>query len=142
MIAYFDTSALIKLLVMEDGSDVADRVWEGATAVVSSRLAYPEARAALADARRADRLVSAQLARAKLNLEIRWRQMRGIEVRPEIAVHAGDLAERHGLRGYDAVHLASALAIREVRPTVVTWDADLAVAALAERLGVAPPIEA
>lgn len=37
--------------------------------------------------------------------------------------HAGDLAEQHGLRGYDAVHLATALAAGV--DAMVTADADL-----------------
>lgn len=46
---------------------------------------------------------------------------------------AGDLAERHALRGYDAVHLASALAIEDPELVMATWDRDLATAAARHR---------
>jgi hypothetical protein len=47
-IVYFDSSAFVKLLVEEDGSDLAATLWDGCDAAVSSRLAYPEVRAACA----------------------------------------------------------------------------------------------
>ncbi len=56
-----------------------------------------------------------------------------------LAKHAGDLAEEFKLRGYDAVHLASALAFGAAT-TLVTWDDDLARAALASGCGVAPSV--
>lgn len=43
-IVYFDSSALVKLLVEEDDSDIAAALWDGCDAAVSNRLAYPEVR--------------------------------------------------------------------------------------------------
>ncbi|HEX7463112.1 MAG TPA: hypothetical protein VF317_13165 [Dermatophilaceae bacterium] len=51
-IGYFDSSAFVKLVVEEEGSDLAAALWDGRDAAVSSRLAYPEVRAALAAAAR------------------------------------------------------------------------------------------
>lgn len=48
-LAYLGSSALVNLLVEEDGSHDA-RLWDGADAVVTSHVAHPEVRAALADA--------------------------------------------------------------------------------------------
>ena len=45
------------------------------------------------------------------------------------ARHAGELAQRHELRGYDAVHLAAAVTVRSADLVVVTGDNDLARAA-------------
>ena len=47
---YFDSSALVKLVVDLVGSDLAAELWDGCDAALSSRLAYPEVRAALAAA--------------------------------------------------------------------------------------------
>jgi hypothetical protein len=52
VIAYFDASALLKLVIAEDGADQAMMVWQQASGVVVARLAWPEAVAALAAARR------------------------------------------------------------------------------------------
>ena len=38
-----------------------------------------------------------------------------VDVEPNVTGQAMDLAETHGLRGYDAVHLAAALQLQEVR---------------------------
>jgi predicted nucleic acid-binding protein len=46
----------------------------------------------------------------------RWaRRYRIVNVSAAIADQAMSLAERHPLRGYDAVHLAAALAVREAQ---------------------------
>jgi len=55
-----------------------------------------------------------------------------------LARNAGRLAEEHGLRGYDAVHLATALSAEDRELVVVTWDQDLARAALRCGHPVAP----
>lgn len=55
-----------------------------------------------------------------------------------LARAAGRLAERRALRGYDAVHLASALAIDDADVVLATWDRALAEAAAGETLAVAP----
>ena len=54
-----------------------------------------------------------------------------------LARGAGELAEEHKLRGYDAVHLASALALGS-DITLVTWDEDLRRAAAQRGCAVAP----
>lgn len=68
-LVYFDSSAFVKLLVEEQGSDLAAALWDGADAVVSSRLAYPQVRAALAAAGRGQRLRRADRARAEASWE-------------------------------------------------------------------------
>lgn len=127
---YFDTSALVKLLVAEDGSELADEVWQAADIKVASHLIYPEARAALAAAARADRIDRTRLRRALNNLESAVGSLRRIGVDQALARFAGQLAEEHALRGYDAVHLATALSIEDPSLVVATWDADFAAAAL------------
>jgi len=42
VILYLDTSALVKRYVEEDGSDEVDAVWEKATEVVTSTVAFAE----------------------------------------------------------------------------------------------------
>jgi predicted nucleic acid-binding protein len=54
-----------------------------------------------------------------------------------LAWRAGELAEEHELRGHDAVHLASALALG-TDTTLVTWDEDLKRAAAQSGCAVAP----
>jgi predicted nucleic acid-binding protein len=58
-----------------------------------------------------------------------------VGVDDQLARGAGKLAEDLGLRGYDAVHLATALGLGDDDSVVVTWDEDLRRAA--ERVGLA-----
>lgn len=124
-------------LVVEDGSDEAGALWDASDLVVTSRLSYAEARAALAAARRAKRISQKALNGAKRALEDRFKEIDMVEVTDHVVRAAGDLAEQHGLRGYDAVHLASALALGAGDMTLATWDRDLALAGRAEGFDLA-----
>ncbi len=141
MILYFDASALVKLVVEEEGSVLAARLWDGCDAAVSSRLAYVEVRAALAAAARNNELTAADLATAEAGWEELWAAVRPVELTGEVTRHAGRLAGEHRLRGADAVHLASALALAEADADVAmaVWDRRLSAGAEAVRLPVTPP---
>lgn len=137
-LVYFDSSALVKLVVDEHGSDLAAELWDGCDAVLSSRLAYPEVRAALASAGRNHDLDDRGLAAALGAWEELWAATRPVGLTADVERHAGDLTSRHALRGADAVHLASALAIEPDSLLVAVWDRRLHAGAIAENLAVAP----
>jgi uncharacterized protein len=138
VIAYFDTSAIIPLIINEPSSDRCNRVWDESSRVVSVRLLYPEARAALAKAERMGRLSAAQRVAAIVELETIITQVDHIEVTEALAYRAGELAQAHGLRGYDAVHLAAVSAVADSDVVLVTGDSDLAKAA--NSIGIAVSI--
>ena len=71
-IVYFDSSAFVNLVVEEDGSDLAAALWDGCDSAVSSRIAYPVVRAALAAAGRAHRLHPADQDRAEMGWADYW----------------------------------------------------------------------
>lgn len=52
MILYLDTSSLVKVYIAEAGSDEVQALVASAAVVTTSRIAYPEMRAALARRRR------------------------------------------------------------------------------------------
>jgi predicted nucleic acid-binding protein len=137
VITYFDTSAVVPLLIAEPGSARAATLWDQADRVVSVRLLYPEARAALAQAARLGRLTHRQLREAAAEFDDRWSQLDLVEVDERLAFRAGDLAEIHGLRGYDAVHLAAADRVRDTEFVVVAGDGAFLHAASAEGMTIA-----
>jgi predicted nucleic acid-binding protein len=140
VILYLDSSALVKLYVEEPGSAaVAARV-EDAEAVVTARVSYAEARAAFARHRRDGALTVAALRRVVRELDAEWGAYTVVEVSDPVVRRAGALAERHALRGYDAVQLAAALDMRGVELDLefASFDARLARAAARERLRLAP----
>lgn len=126
---YFDTSALVKLIFDEPGSEDAVELWDRAGVALSGQLVYPEGRAALAAAARAGRIDASTRDRAIDELEAIYAQLRIVGIDEPLARHAGELAQRHALRGYDAVHLACALAIDGDDVVLATWDKALGEAA-------------
>ena len=137
-LVYFDSSALVKLLVDEQGSDLAAALWDGCDAAVSSRLAYPEVRAALAAARQGRDLDEDGFRHAELSWEEYWAATRPVELTAAVAHRAGGLASSQFLRGADAVHLASALAVSDPDLIVAVWGRRLHAGAQALGLGMAP----
>jgi uncharacterized protein len=126
--AYFDTSALVKLYLAEDGSDQAMTLFDAAEVAIVNALAFVEVRAALAAAVRAGRLHPDALATAKEDLQT-LRETFAVIDPGGVLDAAADAAERYALRAYDAVHLASALAVAASDLVFVSWDADLSAAA-------------
>ncbi len=137
LILYFDTSALVKLVVVEPGSELVAELWGTRLRAASSILSYPEGRAALAAADRGRRLSSTGYARAREEFESLQSELALVGIDGQLARAAGELAAEHELRGYDAVHLASALALG-TDVTLVSWDADLRRAAAQRGCAVAP----
>jgi predicted nucleic acid-binding protein len=86
---------------------------------------YPEARAAVAAAGRAGRIDGEIQSVAVQELDALYAQLRIVGIDEPLARHAGELAERHALRGYDAVHLACALAFDAHEVLLATWDSAL-----------------
>lgn len=129
MIAYFDTSALIPLIVEEHASDTCSRLWNEAARTISSRLIYPEARAALAQAERMRRLSAPELVAAVKELDLLALEIDYLEITANVTESAGALAQAQPLRGYDAVHLASAALATDDELVLVSGDRNLGAAA-------------
>lgn len=124
-------------MVAEDGSELAARLWDTPHRVAASILAYPEGRAALAAARRAGRLTRAAHRDAVEDFDATYAQLTLVGVDESLARRAGEVADDVGLRGYDALHLASAVLLGATT-TLVTWDVELHSAARRSGLPVAP----
>jgi predicted nucleic acid-binding protein len=127
----------VKLYVREAGTDQTRARLDAASMVATSRVAYPEARAAFARRRREAAITRAALARAVAALDRDLVRLVVVELSAKVAKRAGDLAERRALRGFDAMHLASALEMEELTgivPGFLCFDDRLQEAALAEKL--------
>ncbi len=107
MILYLDTSSLVKVYVHEEGSDEVRRLFAAATMVVTSIIAYVEARAAFAQQRRSRALTPAAFHEAKRLFQQDWAAFVVVGLSDPLVRTAGELAERHGLRALDSLHLAS-----------------------------------
>lgn len=141
MILYLDASALAKRYIAEPGTrQVADAV-AAAAVVGTSLISRAETAAALAKAVRVGALTLEEAAAALQALRSEWPSLVRVQATEVVVARADQLAWELGLRGYDAVHLASALVWQEgmgEQVTVATFDRQLWGAA-AERGMVALP---
>jgi len=141
VILYADTSSLVKLYLAEEGSDEMRRLSSLADEVSSSNVAYAETRVAIARALREGRIREPEFRAARRKFEVEWADLPAVILRDEILRRAGDLGDRHPIRGFDAIHLASAIALREQVSSDVRFasaDRRLGGAATAEGFRLAP----
>ena len=108
---YFDTSALIKRFVEEKGSALVQSMVESGEAVATAKIAYAEVFAGLTRKMREGNLAEVQYDLACRQFETDWHAYIRVELNDDLLFLARDLIRRHGLRGFDAVHLASALVL-------------------------------
>jgi predicted nucleic acid-binding protein len=107
MTLYLDTSHLVKLYIDEADSDHVRAQVAKADVVAVSSLAYPEARATFARKRREHLMTLAEHGAAVRQLDADWPRMLVVAYRDDLIASAGQLADKHNVRGADAVHLAS-----------------------------------
>ena len=137
MFLYLDTSSLVKLYVEEEGSEQVALLVESASYCTTSIVAYAEARAAFARRFREQAFTLGDYQQIKSALEKDWSRYVVLTLDFSLATQAGELAEKHALRGFDSIHLASAISLRDqvASPVVFfAWDARLLSAAQAEGL--------
>ena len=113
MIVYLDTSSLVKLYVEEDESSKVDVLVKSSEVTATSLLAYAEARAAFARRFREKAFTTDEYNRLKEFFDKDWSRYLILSVTGDMIRLAGDLAEKHALRGFDSIHLASALTLRQ-----------------------------
>jgi len=140
LILYLDTSALVKLYVRETMSGKMRTLIDRAEAVATSVVTYAETRATFAHLLRnkssSDRRHRERT--AKLNLD--WDKFLRIELSPALVRLSGETAEHYGLRGFDAIHLASALWLRDQSPLALSFVAfDQRLVEAAKRSGLPIP---
>jgi len=141
-VRYWDTSAIVPLLVDEDASDAVKDAFDADPLVVTWWGTAVECVSALARLEREGAMTPAdmQIANERLDaLEMTW-----AEVQPSDQVR--DLASRllrvHALRAADALQVAAALVAAEGHPgslTLVSLDERLTLAAQREGLQVVRP---
>lgn len=128
--AYVDTSAIVKLIVIEPESDVLVQTLPRWPDLVSSAVARVEVRRALWRAN-ASRAVHARADAVLAALVL-------VRADEPVLARAAAFRNRH-LRALDAIHLATALTLGDDPEVFVTYDARLARAAERLRLSVAHP---
>jgi predicted nucleic acid-binding protein len=121
MILYLETSNLVKLYVQEEDSGDVAKLVSDAEAVATSIIAYAEAQAAFARKLREKGISDEDHKIIKNDLARDWENIFVIKLTDAVVRSAGDLAEKRSLRGFDALHLASALELQKTVPLPVQF---------------------
>ncbi|MDO9227505.1 MAG: type II toxin-antitoxin system VapC family toxin [Pseudomonadota bacterium] len=139
-ICYFDTSALVKLYVLEAGSSEIAALFGSSERCACHEIAYVETRAALASALRGGRLDSVAHAACVSRFVSDWQtSISYVRTDPDLLLRAAELAEGFALRGYDAMHLASADRLLTVLPATLFVSFDQVLNRAAKLLGFTLP---
>lgn len=144
---YLDTSALAKRYLAETGTSELVAAVGGSSYVATSALAYAEMRAAFARALREGRIRPAEHVRLVSLLDAHWPHYFVLAASEQCVREAGRLVDRyahHALRGFDAIHLASALQLANGHPPAMVfgcWDVRLWRAAREEQFVMLPQAE-
>jgi len=135
---YLDTSALVKLYAEEEERELVFEAVDSSEAVATSTVAYAEASSALARRYRKGNMSEGGYRRAAERLKREWSSYERLAVSDRVAYSAGELAHKYALRGFDAVHLASALyfAQRFEELSFLAFDARLVTAAKSASMSV------
>jgi predicted nucleic acid-binding protein len=113
MITYLDTSSLVKLYVEEKESIDIEKLVASSEVVSTSIVAYAEARAAFARRYREKAFTPKEYNRIKEFFEQDWSNYLVLILSGDMTRNAGNLAEKHALRGFDSIHLAAAITLSE-----------------------------
>ena len=110
MILYLDASAIVKQYISEFGSTEIENAVTAAEANGTAVISRAEVIAAFAKAMRVGLLSETNARTAIRNFNRNWPDLVRTRITERLVQHAAILALAHGLRGYDAIHVASAAA--------------------------------
>jgi predicted nucleic acid-binding protein len=121
MILYLDTSSLVKLYVKEADSPHVVNLLKASEITATSLIAYTESRAAFARRFREKAFSPREYKRLVSFFNEDWGNYFVVNVTKNLVLTAGALAEKHGLRGFDAIHLSSAVRLHQDLSSPVTF---------------------
>lgn len=125
MIAYFDTSAIVPLIAEEPATAVCWDAFSTSDEAITATVAYVEATAALARAHAGGRLGRMSVTGTVKRLDGVFQYFTLVDVGGDVVRAAASLAWRQPLRGYDAVHCATALQFAGEEFVAVSGDRQL-----------------
>lgn len=135
MTVYAETSAVLRWLFGEDGGEALRTALAGAEKVASSRLTLIETRRVVRRAERERRITAAESADLLAVLAQAASTWAILEISEEVARRAEDAFPNEPVRTLDAIHLGSALFLRQSFPDLVIVSADDRVRTNAALLG-------
>lgn len=134
---YFDTSALVKAFLVEKGTERAKHLLLKDDLAVTATITYAEMYSGFSRKRREGGLSVSQFQGICREFEMYWPTCVHVELTSDILELARDLMKRHPLRAFDAIHVGSAIQLKQEMAesvTIIGADERLLQAAKAEDL--------
>ncbi len=140
---YFDSSALVKRYVKEEGTDLVRSILGGNEPIATSKLTYPEILSALMRKVRAGQIERKIFNGIADMFDMDWDRVLVLDFHNDLLRIVKVLIEKHPLKAADAIHLSSALWLKVSSKTEITFvasDSNLLKAARAEKLEIMNPL--
>jgi len=112
MRVFFDSSAFAKRYVSEEGTDAVVQWCDRAVEIALSAIALPELISAFCRLRRESKISEAQYLQLKDSLLADIEDAAICDLTPIVLAHSIASLERNTLRGMDAIHIGSAVAMQ------------------------------
>ena len=121
MILFCDTSALVKLYIAEEGSDILHAQVVEAHRVAVCRIAWAEMMAAFARRAREVPTAATVIDSVRARLQNDWPAYLVVEITQALVEQAGDYADLFALRGYDSIQLAAGRILQQASDEPVVF---------------------
>lgn len=112
MRVFFDTSAFVKRYISESGTDAVLEWCDRATEIGLSGIALPEIVSAFCRLQRENKITDVQYRQLKSMLLADIEDAAICDLTPVVLAHAVSSLETNVLRGMDAIHIGSAVALK------------------------------
>ena len=113
MIAYFDSSSIVKWFFDEPFSDMARSMKEGTDKAFTSLISYPEVLSAFRRAWREGHCTKSDMEIVQGEFTRIWNDLLWIKPDQRLILNTRELIFKYELKGYDSIHLASSLLLME-----------------------------
>ncbi len=141
MIFFFDTSALIKRYIVENGSEKVDNLFKTASQIIISPVTKIETCSTINRLKVENAISKEDYSRLNKEIQYDFRYFKVLSFNQEIESQSIYLIEKHQLKTLDSIQLASCLSQRDFIDDFIVSDKRLKQAAKNERIDFIDPTE-
>lgn len=140
MIFFFDTSALIKRYITENGSDVVEQLMSQASTIFLSPITFIECNSILKRLLIEKYINNSQYLHIKSEIEEDFKYFTVISFSKSIETNACNVIEKYNVKTLDSIQLGSLIEVKEKIQSFVVCDNILIASALSEGINVINPL--
>jgi len=139
MISYLDTGAIVKFYISEIGSETVKEIFDLSDVLATSSIAYVETISTFTRINNEKKMSNSDYRNIISNFKRDWEDLFILKIDNTIIKTAGQFIESYKIKGYDSLHLASAVLLGQRINKIVNfccWDKKLNEAASKENLSI------